>query len=157
MNLIKNIDNFTKLTILYIYSIVSGGYGGVNVKLTILNSIQTPIYEQIKEQFKTAILSGEIEEGQMLPSIRTLAKELKISVITTTRAYQDLENEGFVKNIQGKGCFVLPTNTQLMRERLLQEIESCILEGIQKANRARLSKQEFKELVEVLVKEEYNE
>ena len=142
---------------LYIYSIVSCADGGIQVKLTILNSSQTPIYEQIKEQFKTAILSGEIEEGEMLPSIRTLAKELKISVITTTRAYQDLEQEGFVKNIQGKGCFVLPTNTQFMRERLLQEIENCILEGIQKANRARLSEDEFRGLVEILIKEGYNE
>ncbi|MEG1149626.1 MAG: GntR family transcriptional regulator, partial [Niameybacter sp.] len=121
------------------------------------NSSQTPIYEQIKEQFKNAILGGEVSEGEMLPSIRTLAKELKISVITTTRAYQDLEQEGFVKSIQGKGVFVLPTNTELMRERLLQEVEDCIVESIQKANRVGLSLEEFRALIDVLIKEEYHE
>lgn len=127
------------------------------MKIIISNSCNAPIYEQIKEQIKAAILSEEVKEGEMLPSIRTLAKELKISVITTTRAYSDLEQEGFVKSIQGKGCFVLPTNTKLMRERLLQEVEACILEGIKKANRAQLGVEEFREIIENLIKEGYNE
>lgn len=127
------------------------------MKLILSNNVQTPIYEQIKEQFKSAILAGEIKEGELLPSIRTLAKELKISVITTTRAYQELEQEGFVRSVQGKGCFVLPTNTEIMREKLLQEIEESILEGIKKANIARISEEEFRSLIDVLIKEAYNE
>ena len=127
------------------------------MKLILSNNVQTPIYEQIKEQFKSAILAGEIKEGELLPSIRTLAKELKISVITTTRAYQELEQEGFVRSVQGKGCFVLPTNTEIMREKLLQEIEESILEGIKKANIARISEEEFRGLIDVLIKEAYNE
>ena len=127
------------------------------MKLILSNNVQTPIYEQIKEQFKSAILAGEIKEGELLPSIRTLAKELKISVITTTRAYQELEQEGFVRSVQGKGCFVLPTNTEIMREKLLQEIEESILEGIKKANIAKISEEEFRSLIDVLIKEAYNE
>ena len=126
------------------------------MRLTLSNNVQTPIYEQIKEQFKSAILAGEIKEGELLPSIRTLAKELKISVITTTRAYQELEQEGFVRSIQGKGCFVLPTNTEIIREKLLQEIEENILEGIKKANIAKISEKEFRCLIDVLIKEAYN-
>lgn len=127
------------------------------MKLILSNNVQIPIYEQIKEQFKSAILAGEIKEGELLPSIRTLAKELKISVITTTRAYQELEQEGFVRSVQGKGCFVLPTNTEIMREKLLQEIEESILEGIKKANIAKISEEEFRGLIDVLIKEAYNE
>ena len=78
------------------------------MRIIISNSSGMPIYEQIKEQIKEAILSGEVAEGDMLPSIRQLAKDLKISVITTTRAYNDLQQEGFVTNVQGKGCYVLP-------------------------------------------------
>ena len=126
------------------------------MKIILSNSSSAPIYEQIKEQIKTAILGGEIQEGEMLPSIRTLAKDLKISVITTTRAYSDLEQEGFVKSIQGKGCFVLPRNMALIKERLLQEIETCITEGMQKANLAQLSENEFRELVETLIREGYH-
>ena len=73
-----------------------------------MNTSGKPIYEQIKEQIKEAILSDEINEGDILPSIRQLATELKISVITTTRAYTDLEQEGYIVNVQGKGCYVLP-------------------------------------------------
>nr|WP_307992805.1 GntR family transcriptional regulator [uncultured Niameybacter sp.] len=127
------------------------------MKLILSNNVQIPIYEQIKEQFKSAILAGEIKEGESLPSIRTLAKELKISVITTTRAYQELEQEGFVRSIQGKGCFVLSTNTEIMREKLLQEIEESILEGIKKANIAKIREEEFRGLIDVLIKEAYNE
>ena len=127
------------------------------MKIILSNGATAPIYEQIKEQIKTAILGGEIQEGEMLPSIRTLAKDLKISVITTTRAYSDLEQEGFVRSIQGKGCFVLPRNMELIKECLLQEIEGCIIEGMKKANLAQLSEGEFRELVETLIKEGYHE
>ena len=77
------------------------------MKLIISNISGMPIYEQIKQQVKSAIMSGDLQADETLPSLRTLAKELKISVLTVTRAYTELEQEGFVKNIQGRGCFVL--------------------------------------------------
>ena len=77
------------------------------MKLIISNVSGIPIYEQIKQQVKAAILSGELKEDEALPSLRTLAKDLKISVLTVTRAYTELEQEGFVKNVQGRGCFVM--------------------------------------------------
>ena len=93
------------------------------MKLIISNRSSVPTYEQIKNQIKDAILSGELKEDTALPSIRQLAKDLKISVITTTRAYNDLEVEGFVVNIQGKGCFVLPRNLDLVKENAYRDIE----------------------------------
>ena len=77
------------------------------MKLIISNISGIPIYEQIKQQVKSAIMSGDLQADETLPSLRTLAKELKISVLTVTRAYTELEQEGFVKNIQGRGCFVV--------------------------------------------------
>jgi len=93
--------------------------GHFYLRIIITNTSGKPIYEQIKEQIKEAILGGDLGEGELLPSIRQLAGELKISVITTTRAYTDLEEEGFIAVQQGKGCFVLPKNTELVREQLL--------------------------------------
>ena len=87
------------------------------MKLIISNISGIPIYEQIKQQVKAAILSGELKEGEALPSLRTLAKDLKISVLTVTRAYTELEQEGFVKNVQGRGCFVLGSGSELMKEQ----------------------------------------
>lgn len=127
------------------------------MKIILFDGANEPIYEQIKKQIKMAILGGEIQEGDMLPSIRTLAKDLKVSVITTTRAYSDLEHEGFVKSIQGKGSFVLPRNLTLFRASLLQEVEECIVKGIEKAHLAKLTEQEFRGLVEGLIKERYDE
>ena len=124
------------------------------MKIIISNHSDRPIYEQIKEQIKSAILKGEIAEGEMLPSIRTLAKELKISVITTTRAYSDLEQEGFVKSMQGKGCFVLPTNTHMMKESILRELEETMVESIRKAKMAGITENEFKEIIEFALREE---
>ena len=91
------------------------------MKIIISNTSGIPIYEQIKEQIKSAILSGEIEENEMLPSLRQLARDLKISVLTTTRAYTELEQEGFVTNVQGKGCYVMGRGSELIREQLLRE------------------------------------
>ncbi|MEG2338921.1 MAG: GntR family transcriptional regulator [Clostridium sp.] len=124
------------------------------MKIIISNSSNAPIYEQIKEQIKSAILSGEIKETEMLPSIRTLAKELKISAITTTRAYSDLEQEGFIKTMQGKGCFVLPTNTQMMKESVLREVEESILSAAKIARMAGLTRAEFQHIVDFILKEE---
>jgi len=124
------------------------------VRIVISNSSGVPIYEQIKEQIKNAILSGELSEGEVLPSIRQLAKDLKISVITTTRAYGDLEQEGFVANVQGKGCYVLPKNSEMVREQLLRNIEESFTAAINSAKIAKISKDELRTIFETMLKEE---
>lgn len=124
------------------------------MRVVISNGAGVPIYEQIKEQIKSAILSGEINEGEMLPSIRQLARDLKISVITTTRAYNDLQNEGFVSNVQGKGCYVLPQNSDMIREQLLREVEEGFISAINSAKIAKLTKGELKEIFEVMLVED---
>ena len=86
------------------------------MKLIISNISGIPIYEQIKQQVKSAIMSGDLQEDEALPSLRTLAKDLKISVLTVTKAYTELEEEGFVKNIQGRGCLVLSRGAELLKE-----------------------------------------
>jgi len=127
------------------------------VRIVISNSSGVPIYEQIKEQIKNAILSGELSEGELLPSIRRLAKDLKISVITTTRAYGDLEQEGFVANVQGKGCFVLPKNSEMVREQLLRNIEESFTAAINSAKIAKISRDELRAIFETMLKEEIYE
>lgn len=124
------------------------------MKIIILNTAGIPIYEQIKEQIKTAIYSGELEEGEALPSIRQLARDLKISVITTTRAYNDLEGEGFIANVQGKGCFVRPKNDELIREQALREIENSIISAITAAKNAGIPKSELNDIFKIIAKEE---
>lgn len=124
------------------------------MRIIISNSSGMPIYEQIKEQIKSAILSGEVAEGDMLPSIRQLAKDLKISVITTTRAYNDLQQEGFVTNVQGKGCYVLPQNNDMIREQLLREIEESFINAFNKGRVAKISKSELTEMFNMMLEEE---
>ncbi len=123
------------------------------MRIIISNTSGKPIYEQIKEQIKEAILSDEISEGEPLPSIRQLAKDLKISVITTTRAYTDLEQEGFIAVQQGKGCFVLPKNSEIVREQLLRKIEDSFLTAINAAKIAKLSNEELIKLLEFIMEE----
>lgn len=124
------------------------------MKIIILNTAGVPIYEQIKAQIKAAIYSGELEENEALPSIRQLAKDLKISVITTTRAYNDLEQEGFITSVQGKGCFVRPKNNELIREQALREIENGLINAVTAAKNAQIPKSELYEILSVIVKEE---
>ncbi len=92
--------------------------------LIISNANPQPIYEQLYSQIRSAILSGELREGDLLPSIRSLAKDLRISVITTKRAYEELERDGYLYTVAGKGCYVAPKDTELVREQHLREIES---------------------------------
>ena len=113
------------------------------MKLIISNISGVPIYEQIKQQVKAAILSGELKENDALPSLRTLAKDLKISVLTVTRAYTELEQEGFVKNVQGRGCFVLGSGSELMKEQLICKVENNLTEAIKAAKIANLSNEEL--------------
>jgi GntR family transcriptional regulator len=91
--------------------------------IILLNTADQPIYQQIKSQMITQILNGQLPEGEKLPSIRGLAKELKISVITTKRAYEELENEGFIDTVPGKGSFVSSRDRGMLRDRQLQEIQ----------------------------------
>ncbi|MDP4091254.1 MAG: GntR family transcriptional regulator [Bacillota bacterium] len=121
------------------------------MRIIISNTSGKPIYEQIKEQIKEAILSDELSEGDMLPSIRQLAKDLKISVITTTRAYTDLEEEGFIVNVQGKGCFVSPKNSELVREQLIRKIEDSFADAINTARIAKLSREELLRILEFML------
>ena len=94
------------------------------MNLIISNANPQPIYEQVYSQIRSAILSGELREGDLLPSIRSLAKDLRISVITTKRAYEELERDGYLYTVAGKGCYVAPKDTELVREQHLREIES---------------------------------
>ena len=96
------------------------------MQIYIQNTGETPIYEQIVSQIKAQILSGDLQEGDALPSMRTLAKELRISVITTKRAYEELEKQGYVRSVTGKGSFVAPKNLELIREENLRQIEDAM-------------------------------
>lgn len=124
------------------------------MNIVISNSSGVPIYEQIKEQIRSAIINGEAAEGELLPSIRQLAHDLKISVITTMRAYSDLEQEGFVTNVQGKGCYVLPKNQDFIKEQRLREVEDSFLSAITSARLIGLSDEELTEILIILLKEE---
>ena len=95
------------------------------MKILISNANNQPIYEQIYTQIRNQILSGELAPGQGLPSIRALAKDLRVSVITTKRAYEELEREGFLTTVPGKGCFVAPRNLELMREEHRKKVEEA--------------------------------
>ena len=120
------------------------------MRVLISNRSAIPIYEQIKEQVKAAIFSGELKEDDILPSIRGLARDLKVSVITTTRAYSDLEAEGFVANVQGKGCFVLPRNKELAKENALHKVEEGLMAAIAAARPEGITKEDLIERLNLL-------
>jgi GntR family transcriptional regulator len=115
--------------------------------IIISNANNSPIYEQIYRQIKNSILSGSLQEGDMLPSIRALAKDLRISVITTKRAYEELEKEGFLYTVPGKGCFVAPRNAELIREENLKKIEAHIEEIARLGAACGLSREELLDVV----------
>lgn len=123
------------------------------MKIIISNQSELPIYAQIREQIKEQILNGEIEEGYVLPSIRSLAKDVGVSVITTTRAYNDLEQEGFVATMQGKGSVVLSKNNKIVREQYLVRIEQGIETAVQTAKRIGMTKSEVKNIVDSIWKD----
>lgn len=119
--------------------------------IVLSNSSDLPIYEQIKEQVKTQILSGELSENEMLPSLRQLAKDLKISVLTTTRAYNELEEEGFITSRQGKGFFVMQRGSDLLREQLIKDVETNLNNAILSAQRASMTDDELVQLLKLLL------
>ena len=120
---------------------------GDGVNILIDNKSGAPIYDQIYSQIKSQIISGALREDEMLPSIRGLAKDLRISFITTKRAYEELEKDGFIYTLPGKGCYVAPKNVELLREENLKKIEEHIDEIVRLAASCNLSKQEIMEMV----------
>ena len=126
---------------------------GDTVNLYIDNKSGTPIYDQIYTQIKNQIISGDLEEDEALPSIRNLAKDLRISVITTKRAYDELEREGFIYTLQGKGCFVAPKNLELLREENLKKIEEKMREILQLAALCDVNREELLEMFRIQMEE----
>ncbi|WP_054767149.1 GntR family transcriptional regulator [Lysinibacillus parviboronicapiens] len=118
------------------------------------NASDKPIYEQITMQLKEAILANKLQAGDALPSIRMLAKELKISVMTTKRAYADLERDGFIETVAGKGSFVTERNQDFLREELLRQIEEHLHKAVKTAKTAGLTKEELQELLSLILEED---
>ncbi len=123
------------------------------MNIIINNKNNVPIYDQIYSQIKNQIIAGTLQQDQALPSIRNLAKDLRISVITTKRAYDELEREGFIYTLPAKGCFVAPKNTELLREQTLRQIEQHIQEIIQLSASCNLSKEELLEMFQIYLEE----
>ena len=120
--------------------------------MRILQNAGIPIYQQIAEQMKTDILSGKLAQGAYLPSIRELAKDLKISVITTMKAYEQLESEGLVTAVQGKGFYVNAQDSEMLREQHLRKVEDALTEAIRSAEIAGMSDRELADTLQVLIK-----
>ena len=125
--------------------------------IIISNSSGVPIYEQIEEQIKGLIMTGELAAGDALPSMRILAKELKISVITTKRAYEDLERDGYIESVVGKGSFVKGINNEMLKESMLCAIEEYLDKACDKALIGKVSLDELKEMLSIIYEEKKNE
>lgn len=121
--------------------------------IVVNNTSMVPIYEQIMDQIKAAVISGELTEDTMLPSVRGLAKELKISVLTVKKAYDHLEEEGFTVTVHGKGTFVAAANQERMKEEQQKEVEKDLEQAIAKGRRCGLTEQEIRNLFEILMRE----
>ncbi len=124
------------------------------MNIIITNSSGLPIFEQIENSIKQAIFSNELKEGDMLPSVRSLANELKISFLTVKRAYDELEKSGFIKTIQGKGSYVAPKNLDLIKEEKLKEIQSYIEKIYEISKLSNIPKEEVNELFKMIFEEE---
>lgn len=122
--------------------------------IVIKNNSSEPIYDQIKKQILDAIMSGEIQEGEGLPSIRGLAKDLKVSVITTTKAYNDLEAAGYIRAVHGKGYYVSERSSEIIYEKLLEQIENHFDQAILISKKAGLKEKELIEILQNLLKQE---
>ena len=118
--------------------------------IIISNNADSPIYDQIKEQIKLQILNGDLKEGDALPSMRLLAKELRISVITTKRAYEELEREGFIESYTGKGSFVKQQNVEFIKEENLRQIEALLSQAVDKAQMNNISLEELRDILNIL-------
>lgn len=124
------------------------------MNIFISNSGEQPIYEQITSQIKDLVMRGELKGGDMLPSMRALAKELHISVITTKRAYEELERDGFIHTLVGKGSFVADANMEMMKEEQYRKIEEILISGVRIAKRSGISCDELKDIIQMIYEEE---
>ena len=122
--------------------------------IIISNAGGVPIYDQITRQVKGLILRGELKEGEALPSMRLLARELRISVITTKRAYEELEREGFITTVPGKGCFVAPQDPELAREETLRRVEEHLTRAVEAAKSGGVTLEEMKDTLIILYGDE---
>ena len=123
------------------------------MNIVISNKDDRPIYEQITSQMKNMILSGKLEEGSQLPSIRALAKNLRISVITTKRAYEELERDGFIITVAGKGSYVAENNSAVLKEEKMKQLEENVRGLIEEAYNSGISKEEVKEIFDICLEE----
>lgn len=139
--------------LLHIINMYNKNKGDI-MDVIISNSSDKPIYQQIMAQMKKMILSGELQEGDALPSMRLLAKELRISVITTKRAYEELEREGFIVSMTGRGSFVTAKNIHFIKEEHLRTIEGLIKQIIEIADAADISEHEISAMLELEFKED---
>ncbi|KPU42791.1 HTH-type transcriptional repressor YtrA [Oxobacter pfennigii] len=124
------------------------------MNIIISNSSQEAIYEQIERQIKSLIIKGDLSAGDNLPSIRSLAQELQISVITTKRAYEELERDGFIETVPGKGSFISGQNKELIREKRLKMIEESLAQAVCEARDLNLSLNDLKKMLSILYEEE---
>jgi len=123
------------------------------MKIIIRNSSADPIYQQILDQLKAQIMAGEVTAGQLLPSIRNLAQDLKISVITVKRTYEELEKEGFITTVVGKGTFVSAQNNEFMKEKKMRAVEEKLQEAVKEAKMLNISLPEITEMLNLLYAE----
>lgn len=123
------------------------------MNIVISNKDDRPIYEQITSQMKNMILSGKLEEGSQLPSIRVLARDLRISVITTKRAYEELERDGFIITVAGKGSYVAENNSAVLKEEKMKQLEENVRRLIEEAYNSGISKEEVKEIFDICLEE----
>ena len=124
--------------------------------IIISNASGVPIYEQIEEQIKGLIMTGELKAGDALPSMRLLAKELRISVITTKRAYEDLERDGYIESVIGKGSFIKGMNSEIVKETMLYAAQELMEKAVDKAIIGKVSLEEMKELLEIIYDDKKN-
>lgn len=122
--------------------------------IIISNSSTVPIYGQIGSQIETLIMTGRLQAGDRLPSIRALANDLRISAITTKRAYAELEAKGFIESVPGKGCFVAGGNAELIREQHLRRIEGLLQQAADEACNGNISKRELRDMVDLILESE---
>jgi len=135
-----------------IYNIIGSENNGMNIIIS--NSSDKPIYEQITSQIKQMIITGDLQPGDQLPSMRMLAKELRISVITTKRAYEDLERDGFIYTIVGKGSFVAEKNMEFVREEQLRIVEEHLSKAVEGAKAGGISLEELQDIIRMIYEEE---
>ena len=141
------LTNVYMVCIMYISSIHNVGD---HMNIIISNSSGVPIYEQIVSQIKEQIMNGELKAGDALPSMRALAQSIRISVITTKRAYEELERDGFIESFTGKGSFVKGQNTELLREEYLRQAEELLQQACDRARKAGASADELHDMLDII-------